>query len=438
MFEKNLNRILFSFFVGLFLTGLIMFSPNIPLQDDWNNLYLLNNFENTFLEFLLVKENNHFQVISRFFLYINDKFFSLNYKFNNYISFLLLFFLFFKTYLFLKVKNNLFFILLVLLFFSGRLFPIVTQSVNVVWILSFIFIIYFLEEFKPNDDRISIKLLFIIFLNIINFSLHICVLLFLITNLFFSKHKKNILTYIFFYFLILISLNLISNIFVSDYNLLTSNPVDLKLILSKFELSKFIFTLFSILPSVYFPIIKSFVPISFFVGIIQFIILILLLIKKKYLNFENFQTLLNINSLLIFGMFASMILAFFRPFDSMEARFTLVSIMFQVGFWNCIMRETRSNLFKSFILKTSFLAIFLVGYFSPHLGMYWQTVIYNKSLSIKECLKRNNLQTKKCDELIYFHVFNNGKWFTEEKFNNVLNNLKRENKYFFDEKYINH
>ena len=26
-------------------------------------------------------------------------------------------------------------------------------------------------------------------------------------------------------------------------------------------------------------------------------------------------------------------------------------------------------------------------------------------LSIKECLKRNNLQTKKCDELIYFHVF---------------------------------
>ena len=47
MFEKNLNRILLVF-VGLFLTGLIIFSPNIPLQDDWNNLYLLNNFENTF------------------------------------------------------------------------------------------------------------------------------------------------------------------------------------------------------------------------------------------------------------------------------------------------------------------------------------------------------------------------------------------------------
>ena len=415
-----------------------MFSPNIPLQDDWNNLYLLNNFENTFIEFLLVKENNHFQVISRFFLYINDKFFSLNYKLNNYVSFFLLFFLFFKTYFFLKVKNNLFFILLVLLFFSGRLFPTVTQSVNVVWILSFIFIIYFLEEFRPNNEQISIKLLLIIFLNIINFSLHVCVLLFLITNLFFSNYKKNIIIYIFFYFFILISLNLISTIFVSDYNLLTSNPVELKLILSKFELSTFIFTLFSILPSVYFPIIKSFVPISFFVGLIQFTILILLFIKKKYLNFENFNSLLNLNSLLIFGIFASMILAFFRPFDSIEARFTLVSVMFQVGFWNCILRETRSNLFKSFSLKISFLAIILTGYFSPYLGLYWQTVNYNKSLSIKECLKRNNLRTKKCDELIYFYVFNNGKWFSKEKFSNVLNNLKKEKKIFFNEKYINH
>ena len=57
-------------------------------------------------------------------------------------------------------------------------------------------------------------------------------------------------------------------------------------------------------------------------------------------------------------------------------------------------------------------------------------MIYNKTLSIKECLKKNTIETKKCDDLIYFHVFNNGKWFTEEKFNIVISELREKIKIF--------
>jgi hypothetical protein len=437
MLRDNKSVIIFCILCSFFFTNILLFSTNLPVQDDWNNIYLLQNFEKGIIHFLLVKENNHLQLLSRFFFLMNYYLFDFNYRFTYYLNFFFLTFLFYKTYIFFNLKNFFFFIILTSLLFSGRLFPIISQSFNIVWILSFIFFIYFLENYNAKKKFISIKVLSFIFLNVINFSLHICILLFLFINLLISKNKITDFVYICWHILIFLFLNFLSNSLVNDYNLLTSDKMDIKAILIEFNFIIFIFTLLSNLSSIYFPIIKNFAPLCFLLGLTQLILLFYFYIRSYKINLNNISLIFNKNSLLFLCIFASGIISIFRPLDSLEARFSLVSVFFQISFWFYFYAEVKKiNLFKYLAIIFS-LIIFVTGYFSPYLGIYWQIVMYNKNLLINECIKFNQTDVKKCSSIIYYHVFNGGTWFDKQRFNLVMLNLEKKKKIFFDEKYIN-
>ena len=202
-------------------------------------------------------------------------------------------FLFFKIYNLIKVKNNYYFLILVSLIFSGRLFPIITQSFNIVWILSFLLLLFFIEAYKKSNERISYKVLFLILCNILNFGLHIVIPIYLTIYLIIKENKKINIIYLLFYFLIFYTTYFLSEKFVGDYNSITSSVINLKLLIIKFDFLPFFFTLFSNLSSIYFPIIKSFAPASFVIGFIQVCLIIILFIKnnklKKKINNRIFK-----------------------------------------------------------------------------------------------------------------------------------------------------
>ena len=85
------------------------------------------------------------------------------------------------------------------------------------------------------------------------------------------------------------------------------------------------------------------------------------------------------------GILASTQIAFFRTFESMEVRFSIISIIFQIGFWNYFFHEIKKRFLLKYLSIFVSFVLFVTGYFSPYLGTYWQTVSYNKTLAIKEC-----------------------------------------------------
>ena len=438
MIKKNFKVLIFCIFFSIFFSNIFLLSTNLPVQDDWNNIYLLNKFDGNIIKFFLIQDNNHFIFFSRILFFLNDYYLNLNFKITDYISFVLLIFLFFKIYNLIKVKNNYYFLILVSLIFSGRLFPIITQSFNIVWILSFLLLLFFIEAYNKSNKRISYKVLFLILCNILNFGLHIVIPIFLTIYLIIQENKKINIIYLLFYFLIFYTTYFLSEKFVGDYNSITSSVINLKLLIIKFDFLPFFFTLFSNLSSIYFPIIKSFAPASFVIGFIQVCLIIILFFKNNKLKKKSIIKFLNENFLITLGILASTQIAFFRTFDSMEVRFSIISIIFQIGFWNYFFHEIKKRFLLKYLSIFVSFVLFVTGYFSPYLGTYWQTVSYNKTLAIKECLKKNTIETKKCDDLIYFYVFNNGNWFDKSKFKIVISELRKEKKIFFNEKYINH
>ena len=227
MIKKNFKVLIFCIFFSIFFSNIFLLSTNLPVQDDWNNIYLLNKFDGNIIKFFLIQENNHFIFFSRILFFLNDYYLNLNFKITDYISFVLLIFLFFKIYNLIKVKNNYYFLILVSLIFSGRLFPIITQSFNIVWILSFILLLFFIEAYNKSNERISYKVLFLILCNILNFGLHIVIPIFLTIYLIINENRKINIIYLLFYFLIFYTTYFLSEKFVGDYNSITSSVINL-------------------------------------------------------------------------------------------------------------------------------------------------------------------------------------------------------------------
>ena len=122
MIKKNFKVLIFFIFFSIFFSNIFLLFKNLSVQDDWNNIYLLNKFDGNIIKFFLIQDNNHFIFFSRILFFLNDYYLNLNFKITDYISFVLLIFLFFKIYNFIKIKNNYYFLILVSLLFSGRLF----------------------------------------------------------------------------------------------------------------------------------------------------------------------------------------------------------------------------------------------------------------------------------------------------------------------------
>ena len=118
MIKKNFKVLIFCIFFSIFFSNIFLLSTNLPVQDDWNNIYLLNKFDGNIIKFFLIQENNHFIFFSRILFFLNDYYLNLNFKITDYISFVLLIFLFFKIYNLIKVKNNYYFLKIYYLFIN--------------------------------------------------------------------------------------------------------------------------------------------------------------------------------------------------------------------------------------------------------------------------------------------------------------------------------
>ena len=45
MIKKNFKALIFCIFFSIFFSNIFLLSTNLPVQDDWNNIYLLNKFD---------------------------------------------------------------------------------------------------------------------------------------------------------------------------------------------------------------------------------------------------------------------------------------------------------------------------------------------------------------------------------------------------------
>lgn len=432
MIKKFSGVIVFSFLFSLFFTNIILFSVNLPVQDDWNTIFHISNLEADIIDFIFIKENNHLIIISRLIFYINYFLFNLNYSFTDYLNFLILCFTFNKFRIYLRVSDNLNLIILSSIFFSGKLIPTITQSFNVVWLLSLLFFVFFLENYDSKNKKVCFKVLFILFLSVLNFSLYYCLIGYLILNLIFSNNRLTNFLYLIFLLLSIIFLNLISNIFLSDYNLLTSNSVNAKNLFHNFNLYSFFYTSISCISSIYFPIIKSITVFSFFFGFFQLCIILFFYIRNFTFDKKSFSRFVNENPMIIFGLFGSFLIGLFRTYDSLEARFVIISLIFQIGFFKIYFQYTKKKIIPSICI----ILIILSGYFSPNLGVYWQIMMFDKYNNVKECLYTERTNLNKCENIIYTQVFNNGTWYSKDKFDKSLNLLIDKNKSIFNEKHI--
>ena len=209
----------------------------------------------------------------------------------------------------------------------------------------FFIITFFYRSLQKSNERISYKVFFLILCNILNFGLHIVIPIFLTIYLIIKENKKINIIYLLFYFLKFYTTYFLSEKFVGDYNSITSSVINLKLLIIKFDFLPFFFTLFSNLSSIYFPIIKSFAPASFVIGFIQVCMIIILFIKNNKLKKKTIIKFLNENYLITLGILASTQIAFFRTFESMEVRFSIISIIFQIGFGIIFFMKLKKDFF---------------------------------------------------------------------------------------------
>jgi len=63
-------------------------------------------------------------------------------------------------------------------------------------------------------------------------------------------------------------------------------------------------------------------------------------------------------------------------------------------------------------------------------------MMFDKYNNEKECLYTERTNLNKCENIIYTQVFNNGTWYSKDKFDKSLNLLIDKNKSIFNEKYI--
>ena len=80
MIKKNFKVLIFCIFFSIFFSNIFLLSTNLPVQDDWNNIYLLNKFDGNIIKFFLIQDNNHFIFFSRILFFLNDYYLNLKFK----------------------------------------------------------------------------------------------------------------------------------------------------------------------------------------------------------------------------------------------------------------------------------------------------------------------------------------------------------------------
>ena len=220
------------------------------------------------------------------------------------------------------------------------------------------------------------------------------------------------------------------------FNDLVGNTLDInnfKVLLD----SSFYFTFFGVLANVYLPWLDGFAYVGSLIGFLQLLIISLIEFKKIKQNIilaiTNFLTQ---NTFIILGLIFAFIVSITRSDAQtvVAARYSVGSIIFQLGFWVFVYNQTNLNYLKNInLIKIVTLYVFLSGLLFPYHGIHWQAKRHILNNTVLDCFKKNlQNQTLICNKLAYDTLFYGGDWYDYNVFSYQIKILKNKNKSFLN------
>ena len=431
---KYSNYVLPVLIFFLYCVILFNFNSNLPWVDDWEWIENLQTEKIDTIKWLFKPTNIHNIFFVKLVFLVNNNFFNLNFEIFNYFSIILIFFI---TLIFLKnekINNKIYLSLFIVLIFSGKQFANFSQASNIAWTICFFYIISFRYLFKSNSLFSIISCSTIIFISPLTFGLGYVLPLFVLSFVYFFELRPKIkMIYIIFSLAGILISYLIPNIIFND---LVGNTLDInnfKVLLD----SSFYFTFFGVLANVYLPWLDGFAYAGSLIGFLQLLIISLIEFKKIKQNIilaiTNFLTQ---NTFIILGLIFAFIVSITRSDAQtvVAARYSVGSIIFQLGFWIFVYNQTNLNYLKNInLIKIVTLYVFLSGLLFPYHGIHWQAKRHILNNTVLDYFKKNlQNQTLICNKLAYDTLFYGGNWYDYNVFSYQIKILKNKNKSFLN------
>lgn len=433
--NKNLNKIkkndvfIFAAVNFLLLSSLVVFFPiNVPFVDDWT--YLNNNYyNNNFFSYSFAAEGNHSFLIYKILGYIDYSFLHFSQQFFNFFAVLLLgaTTLIFLRSDFLERKNDLVKLIFIAILFSPKQIINITQSVNLVWLFFLFFTSVFVCSAKSKGISV-IHSLSIIF-SPLSIGSGLCVAVYAFFTNIIQREKKNF----FYVFSSVISLFVILYIFpkFSDYSAIKSSSF-----VEEFNTHFSLINLLGlpvVIANIFAPPHYYFYPLPMLIGAFQLIILI----RVEFNNWKSYEGIKKFfvsNPLIIIGLMSAVLLIFFRHFpDYLAARYSTISIIFQLGFLLWFFKNRGLLFFKKIFIYAYILCYFL-SWFLPYEGFFHHLSKFNQSVKVESCYK-NAIELGEnfnlCNEYAYKIVFYGGTWYDKISFIKSIAFLHDNNLNFF-------
>lgn len=417
----------------LFYLIIFNFRTNIPWVDDWVWIENLQTNELSLWQWLNQPTNIHNIFFTKLIFLFVDNYYNQNVEFFNILS---IFIIFVISLIVLSKENKISYIgltLIIILIFSGKQFANFTQSCNIVWSLSFLYSILIYKYINNHDLKSKLINSIIIFIAPLTFGLGYIIPLYIISFIYFHKINKNLKIFYIFIGVISLTLSIIMPKLFFEGIETTITGYDY-LNLDFITNHKFYITYFGVLSNIYLPWINGVAYLGFIIGIFQFFIIMSIVLKiYKKKSREKFLEFLSENILITFGLIFALLVSLTRSDlqTVVAARYSVGSILFQIGFWKLVFESYEFNK-KSYklCLYSLIFYVFLLGIFSPYHGLHWQAKRYAENSKILNCYKSDNL--KKCNKIAYNSLFYGGNWYDFNTFEKQIHILKIKKKSFFN------
>lgn len=411
---------------SLFLLIIINFRTDIPWVDDWEWIENLQLKKYSIIEWLIQPTNIHNIFFTKLIFLTVDKFFNLNLEIFSFLSIIIIFLISIKILHKEKKLDHNILVLVIFLIFSGKQFANISQSSNIVWTLSFMYIILFNYLLFKNIYLTSL----IIFIAPLTFGLGYTIPLYNVFFIYFAKISRN--KKIQYLTVSICSIFLAYSVpqFFLDSKLITDSGLNY---LHNIFNIKFYFVFFALIANVYVPWVNGLSSVGFIIGITQ-IFLVLFFLYKDYINLGKSELInfLNQNILLIIGIIFSLIVSITRPDfqTAVAARYSVGSIIFQIGFWLFFAKKFKPLIPKfQNLIKILIIYVFISGLFFPYQGIHWQAKRYSENNKIIYCLKKNKEQ-EICIKNAYEILFYGGQWYNYKDFKLQIEYLIKNKKSF--------
>ena len=431
----NYSSLLLQFFLFLlFVLILVNFKTNIPWVDDWEWIENLQVQKISTVEWLLQPTNIHNIFFIKIIFLINNNFFNLNFELFNYLSIILIFLI---SIIFVKnekIDNSIYAALFIILIFSGKQFANFSQASNIAWTICFFYIISFKYTVSSNKVSSIILCSILIFISPLTFGLGYVLPLYVLTFIYFQEINYKIkINYMILSIAGILLAQMLPRIFFDDLGISGSNKNYLNIL---FHYS-FYLTFFGVLSNVFLPWIEGVAYIGTIIGFIQFLLIFYLILKNyNQQSFFGIHIFIKNNTLIIMGLIFAFIVSLTRPDlqTIVAARYSVGSIIFQIGFWLYLFKENQYRyLINVNFIKLVIIYILTSGLFFPYHGIHWQAKRHLSNNKVLECYKNDTKTvTNRCNKLAYNTLFYGGKWYEIELFNEQIRVLKHKNKSFLN------